>query len=338
MAQIIQLRRGTSAQWLEADPVLAEGEIGVELPSGLFKFGDGIRAWSELQYSTLRSIDEASVIRYVGSDIPEPPSANSLNCFSKSLSGRMMLRQQGPSGLSTPLQPAFFQNNIVMINASVSTALGTIGNSVSSVGTISHPSATELYGWMANFASAATALATCGTGNNGVLWVRGSIPNSANGFFFNARLAYPDSSYNENGVNSGTRTFVGLTNQTMAVSVALDNPVGHFCGFMRRHTDTGAKDITWKFVTKNNVTLSVQDTGLVFYPEKVYDFYIFCAPNGDLLTWRIDNVTNSITAEGSTSDTLPGNNIYMRAGFQLQTVNAVARNIRMSRVYTESDR
>ena len=53
MAQIIQLRRGTTAQWAASNVVLAEGEMGLELrPSlaPLAKVGDGQRVWSQLPY------------------------------------------------------------------------------------------------------------------------------------------------------------------------------------------------------------------------------------------------------------------------------------------------
>lgn len=50
MAVQIQLRRGTAAQWLSADPILAEGEIGYELDTKKHKIGDGINIWSLLPY------------------------------------------------------------------------------------------------------------------------------------------------------------------------------------------------------------------------------------------------------------------------------------------------
>jgi hypothetical protein len=47
-----QLRRGTAAEWLAADPLLAEGEPGLETDTGRFKLGDGQRAWSALEYAS----------------------------------------------------------------------------------------------------------------------------------------------------------------------------------------------------------------------------------------------------------------------------------------------
>ena len=46
----IKLRRGTAAQWTAQNPVLAEGEVGLETDTRKFKAGDGTTAWMGLQY------------------------------------------------------------------------------------------------------------------------------------------------------------------------------------------------------------------------------------------------------------------------------------------------
>ena len=50
MAVTIQIRRDTAADWLAANPVLAEGEMGVELDTGKQKLGDGTTVWIDLSY------------------------------------------------------------------------------------------------------------------------------------------------------------------------------------------------------------------------------------------------------------------------------------------------
>lgn len=50
MAIQIQLRRGLASEWTSANPVLAEGEMGVELDTLLFKIGDGVQNWNDLEY------------------------------------------------------------------------------------------------------------------------------------------------------------------------------------------------------------------------------------------------------------------------------------------------
>ena len=52
MATIIQMRRGTAAEWTAANPLLAQGEIGTELDTHKWKCGDGVLRWSALPYVT----------------------------------------------------------------------------------------------------------------------------------------------------------------------------------------------------------------------------------------------------------------------------------------------
>ena len=48
----IQSRRGSSAQWSAANPILADGEIGYDSTTKQMKVGDGVTAWNSLAYVT----------------------------------------------------------------------------------------------------------------------------------------------------------------------------------------------------------------------------------------------------------------------------------------------
>jgi hypothetical protein len=51
MATKIQLRRDTSTNWTTNDPILADGEIGFETNTGLFKIGKSNTPWTDLAYA-----------------------------------------------------------------------------------------------------------------------------------------------------------------------------------------------------------------------------------------------------------------------------------------------
>lgn len=54
---IICLRNDTAARWSTLDPsltVLYKGEMGIEIDTGKFKFGDGIHTWNELEYASAK--------------------------------------------------------------------------------------------------------------------------------------------------------------------------------------------------------------------------------------------------------------------------------------------
>lgn len=50
MSDRVQFRRDTKARWAAVNPILTEGEIGLEMDTKNIKMGDGIHAWNELEY------------------------------------------------------------------------------------------------------------------------------------------------------------------------------------------------------------------------------------------------------------------------------------------------
>lgn len=45
---LITFRRGTSQEWSNADPILGNGEPGWDVTNNVFKIGDGVHSWTEL--------------------------------------------------------------------------------------------------------------------------------------------------------------------------------------------------------------------------------------------------------------------------------------------------
>jgi hypothetical protein len=48
----LQLRRDTAANWSSTNPILLQGEMGVEYDTGRFKVGTGFAPWNDLSYSS----------------------------------------------------------------------------------------------------------------------------------------------------------------------------------------------------------------------------------------------------------------------------------------------
>ncbi len=259
---------------------------------------------------------------------PSSPPADTFNLYAKSVSGRTMLKGVGPRGVDYAYQPSFFQNVIMLINTGGTTALNFIGNNVTSVGTISHVNSED--GYFANFVTGATAGNRAGTGSNTTPFYRGSQVGS-NGFFFQTRLQFPDAT------STGLRAVVGFTSGTMTAAAASDNPTGSHIAWQY---STSRGDTGWKFMTRDGTTQTVTSTILPMASGDVFDFFIYCPPypNNSTIYYRIDNLSQGTTAEGSTSATLPAGNTALRAGFQISNVLAGATNVRMSRLYVETDR
>ena len=50
MANRIQLRRDGAQQWANINPILAQGELGIEIDTSRIKIGDGVTPWNSLRY------------------------------------------------------------------------------------------------------------------------------------------------------------------------------------------------------------------------------------------------------------------------------------------------
>jgi Major tropism determinant N-terminal domain len=46
----VQLRHDTATNWTTANPLLLQGEIGIEVDTNRMKLGDGINRWQTLPY------------------------------------------------------------------------------------------------------------------------------------------------------------------------------------------------------------------------------------------------------------------------------------------------
>ena len=69
MADILQIRRGTAAQWTSTNPILADGELGFETDTKKGKLGDGVLAWTSLPYSWTGVLSTGTVTS-VGATVP----------------------------------------------------------------------------------------------------------------------------------------------------------------------------------------------------------------------------------------------------------------------------
>lgn len=87
---IIRLRRGTAAAWTSANPILAEGEPGVELDTGYEKIGDGTHHWTALPYTKGAGAGGSGIVEQ--DDPPSDPSIGDL---------WIDTNDPGPSGAST---------------------------------------------------------------------------------------------------------------------------------------------------------------------------------------------------------------------------------------------
>ena len=249
-----------------------------------------------------------------------------------SLGGRPTLGVLG-SGTQIPtfLQPSLFNRFIFIANTSTGTTIGTYGNTLTSVGTVSHPTPTIGSGYMVNQVTGATAGNTAGTGSNINLFSRSSISGLNTGFFFATRMTLPDIAYD------GLRVFCGLTTASMATQVGSDNPAADYAGFFFS-TTRATDDKFWQFSTKDNTTQTLQSTNVTCSGNILYDMYIYSPPfpNNGAIYWTIKNVSNGQEVNGYQAANLPRTTQTMKPGIQMSNVVAAAKNIRFTSIYCEA--
>jgi hypothetical protein len=74
MANRIQLRRDTAANWTRVNPVLEDGEPGLEIDTNRVKYGDGNTTWANLAYASTGGGGTGNVTLPLGGTIYEVPS------------------------------------------------------------------------------------------------------------------------------------------------------------------------------------------------------------------------------------------------------------------------
>jgi hypothetical protein len=86
MADLIQVRRDTAANWASVNPTLAQGEMGFVTDTKLLKTGDGSTAWNSLYYDkfveTVGSIAGNTLDLSTGTVFSSTPSSNATYVFS----------------------------------------------------------------------------------------------------------------------------------------------------------------------------------------------------------------------------------------------------------------
>jgi hypothetical protein len=153
------------------------------------------------------------------------------------------------------------------------------------------------------------------------------------GWFWHARVFFPDASYDNTGASTGSRIFAGMSSSL--ANLGSDDPATHRAGFSRINVNGGRTDANWQFTVKDGATGTLIDTGIAFAVSKAFDLWMFCPPGATTVYWQVDNVTDGTTATGSTADHLPGMATMLVAFLGLRTINAVIRTLRTARVYCE---
>ena len=134
----IQFRRGTASEWSSVNPTLADGEMGIETNTKLFKIGNGTDTWNNLDYGGLRgtegptgytgSIGQQIVdnVLYVSKSGKDTNVGTSIGQSKLTIKGALAIATPGTtifvkSGDYTEINPMVIPENVAILGDSLRT-------------------------------------------------------------------------------------------------------------------------------------------------------------------------------------------------------------------------
>ena len=174
MSQKIQLRRDTAANWASNNPILSDGEIGIETDTNQFKVGNGVAAWNARPYGGLQGPANTDIVQDFGNgeDGDVTISAGITTLVQDMFYNNLTI--EGTGQLRTNGFRVFVKNNLTLLTNSQD-AITLNGNTGASATT-----QTGAAGGVAYAAATVGASTAGGTGATGVVGV-GAVAAASTG-------------------------------------------------------------------------------------------------------------------------------------------------------------
>lgn len=297
MADKFQFRRDTASAWTSANPVLSQGELGLELGTGKYKIGDGATAWNSLSYGALSGV--VGALDFLSTPgTPAAPAAG-VSMYAGPVGGRQMPKFIGPAGLDSALQPFLGRNRIGYWNPpGNSTVLPGVDGyaALTTLGTVTarNVGVTDNFSRMrrVGFVSAATAAALAG-GRVAVAQVTLGNGLGAGGFHKVCRFGISDAA-----IVAGARMFVGIDNGAAPTNVE-PNTKTNCIGIGHGASDTNLKIFFGGSVAQPAINLGAGFPTTIGIP---YEFALFSPPNANgVVRWEVRRLDTWASVSGEIS-------------------------------------
>lgn len=332
MATKIQFRRDTSSNWIAVNPILSDGELGLETDTKKYKIGNGINTWNTLTYIQL-SGDFGAIGMQETLDPAAPISG--LTLYAKRIAGKVMPKVVGPSGLDSILQNAIFGNGMSIALPGSSTSLSYVGmGAMTAVGTVSHPALTANSLRESTRRAILTSAATAGSASEFRLAVvqcmRGNADNIG-GFLAVFR-------FGASSIVATQRLAVGLWASTSATTITIEPDAivnGVWVGNNLAHANLQLMH------NDGSGVASKVDLGADFIknqPNALYELILFCKPNDNGISYRVKRLDAAGEVSGKLMTDIPAQTTLLAPHFYLNNGGtAAAVVLDFYRYYLESD-
>lgn len=297
MTTLIQFRRGTALDWTTANPVLAEGELGVVTNTGRYKIGNGVDDWNTLTAAELSG--DVMALNMTATTDPGPSAPGVLTMYAKVIGGRIMPKFVGPSGLDTPIQPLIGANKIGGFsppgNATTATVWGSY-TALTAVGAAAtrNVSVANLFGRMRRLGFVSTAVAgTIGGARAALAQVTvGDGVGNGSGFFKKIRFGVSDPA-----IVTASRMFVGVAASTAAPTNVEPSVLTNAIGVGKRAADTNLHIFYAGSVAQAPIDLGVNFPVNTINTD-VYDLTLFAPPNTSDVFYEVTRLNTGDVAAG----------------------------------------
>jgi len=320
---------------IKTNQAAAGADTQIQFNSNGVLAGDSGLTWNSATHDLTLSGTDVNIVATGITNEPATPAAGTAVLYTKAVVGKMQLKIKGPSGMDTPLQAAFWQNNTVWWTpgAAAGVYTGTAGANLGTAAAVT-PTTTNLYTIMrkSTFASiVTTANQQVGIRTENMFAIGGGT--GYGGFLFVCRFGFTK-------WVAGDRLFVGLCATTTTVTTVQPSTLTNILGF---GIDAGDTAIT--FLHNDTTGTCTKDTiagqpGLL--TNNGYDAYIWVAPNDTTVHYRLDNILTGATLVDATATTdLPITNTLLTAQCIMgNAANVVVGDatIGVNRMYIETDR
>ena len=342
MSTKIQFRRDTSANWTSANPVLDQGELGLETNTGKYKIGNGSTAWNSLSYGSLSGAVGALDFTDTGSTPGVPSGA--VTSFSRKIGGRLLPAFIGPSGLDSALQPFLARNKIGYWcppgNATtVPGVLGYTAHTATGTATARNVATTNLFSRMRRIGYvSATTVGSLGGARVAVAQITLGDGSGNGGFFKVCRFGISDAA-----TVAGARMFVGVSSATGAPTNVEPSTLTNVIGVGHGAADTNLKIFYGGSSAKTPIDLGA--TYAITAGSAIpYELALFAPPNQNgVCSYQVTRLDTGDAASGTISGSggviLPATTTlltYMQA-WRSNNATALAVGLDIMSDYIETD-
>lgn len=341
MADLIQLRGDTSANWASLNPVLAQREIALETDTSKYKIGNGSTAWNSLPYGALSGA--VGALDLTPTTDPSAPASN-LTIYAKDIAGRIMPKWIGPSGVDTPFQPFLGGNKIGRWNPvgnsnAVPAVDGYGALTIVGTATARNVASTNLFSRMRRLGivSAATG-GSLASFRQAAAQIYIGDGGGYQGFMKIIRFGTSDAA-----TVSGARMFVGISSSVAAPTNVEPSTLTNAIG-----VGHGASDTNLKLFYGGSSAQTPIDLGANFPTNTLsvdmYELVLFSPPNQNgVVKYRVTRMNTGHTASGtlptSNGTVLPATTTALSYAWGYRTNNATALAVGLDIVsdYIETD-